>query len=221
LPAGGNNGYNGSMEKRKRRAASWTACKRAMATWPRAGVIALVHELYKLGGENRRFLHARLLEDLPGDYHIEEARRAIAKMTTPAAVYNGRFKHADLKRVVDQYAKASDDPVGVAMLLIGDLDASLATFAQVGDFEPIVDHVYASINRLHKCLESLEPERVRPLVEELAKVSSRWANQFGWGMSDELEGLAHEWMERTKIAAAPPPERPPGRARASDDWPES
>jgi len=193
------------MAKRKQRVASWAACKRAMADWPRPGVVALVKELYDLSDDNRRFLHTRLLTNLT-DYNIEDARRAVQKLVTPTVVFNDRFRHADLKRVVDQYFKATGNPAGVASVLVADVDASLHTFREVGDFEPLVDHVYASMARLHKSLEQLDPETARPIVEELEKVANRYSGEFGWGMSDELEGLATEWADRMK--AAPPPTAP-------------
>jgi hypothetical protein len=43
----------------KKSAKSWSACKQVIQQWPRPGVIALIHELYRLSEENRNFLHAR------------------------------------------------------------------------------------------------------------------------------------------------------------------
>jgi hypothetical protein len=193
------------MPRRKQRVASWAACKHAIADWPRPGVVGLVKELYELSDDNRRFLHARLLSNLT-DYNVEDARRAVAKRVTPSAVFNGRFRHSDLKRVVDEYEKATRNLAGVASVLVADLDASLQTFRQVGDFEPIVDHAYASMQRLHQALEKLDPDTARPIVEELAKVANRYSGQFGYGVSDELDGLAAEWADRMKAA---PPSAPP------------
>ena len=175
-----------------------------IAGWPRPGVVALIRELYELSEENRRFLHTRLLDQL-AESNLEQARREIKKLVNPSAVFNGRFRHADVKRVIDQYAKPGADPVGVAHLLVSDIDASCTTFAEVGDFEPIVDHAYASMRRLHRLLEGIEPAAARPVVEALDLVASRWADRFGYGLSDELAGLADEWRER--LGAAP---RPPG-----------
>jgi hypothetical protein len=70
---------------------------------------------------------------------------------------------------------------------------------EVGDFEEIVDHIYASMNRLHKTLEGLEPEEARPMVQALDLVASRWSGQFGYGLSDELDGMAAEWLDRLGI----------------------
>jgi hypothetical protein len=183
------------MERRKRKAASWAACKRVVAGWPKPGVVALVQELYKLSDDNRRFLHTRLLEQL-GEYNLEEARRKIEKLVSPSVVYNNAFRHSEIKRVVDQYEKASGDPAGVAGLVVADIESSCETFAVVGDVEEIVDHVYASMNRLHKTLEKLDAAEARPVVGELALVASHWSGRFGYGLSDELEGLAAEWLRR-------------------------
>ena len=152
--------------------------------------------LYDLSDDNRRFLHARLLENL-ADSNLEDARRKVGRLINTSTVFNNRFRHGDVKRVVDQYARATGDDAGVARLLLADLEASLETISQVGDYEPIVDHAYASMERLHKTLERLAGDAARPLLEELARVAApRFSDQFGWGLSDELDGLAAEWEER-------------------------
>jgi hypothetical protein len=187
------------MAKRTQKAASWAACKKVVAAWPRPGVVALVRELYQLSEENRRFLHTRLLDQL-ADHNLEEARRKIERLVSPSVVYDDSFRHSHVKRVIDQYAKASGDLAGVAGLLVTDIDTSCETFASVGDFEEIVDHAYASMNRLQKTLEGLDPEDARPVVQALGLVASRWSGQFGYGLSDELDGMAAKWLERLGIA---------------------
>ena len=187
------------MAKRTKRAATWAACKKVIAGWPRPGVVALVQELYQLSEENRRFLHTRLLDQL-GEFNLEEARREIKRLVSPSIVYKNAFRHSDLKRVVDQYAKAGGDAAGVAGLLVADIDASCETFEIVGDAPEIADHVYASMERLHKTLETLDPAEARPVVGALSLVASRWFDRFGYGVSDELDGLAVEWRDRLGIA---------------------
>lgn len=194
--------YNPPMPPKKQRAASWAACKQVIAKWPRPGVVALVKELYELSDANRRFLHGRLLENL-SDSNREDAYRAMAKLLNADAVLRDRFRHIDVKRVVDQYHKATGDDAGVATLLVADLDATCRVFAEVGDFEPLVDHAYASMERLHKTLERLESDAARPIVEKLSHVAERWDGQFGYGLSDELAGLAAEWQERLKARNTP------------------
>ena len=190
------------MPPRKQRAASWATCKQVIAKWPRPGVVALVKELYDLSDTNRRFLHGRLLEHL-SDVNRHEAREAIRKLITADAVFRDRFRHGDVKRVVDQYFKATGDDAGVADLLVADLDATCRAFDEVGGDEPLVDHAYASIERLHKALEGLAPDVARPVVDALSKVAEHWAGQFGYGLSDELEGLAAEWQDRLKPRDTP------------------
>jgi hypothetical protein len=99
------------MAKRRTRAASWAACKKAIAGWPRAGIVALIQELYHLSEENRRFLHTRLLDQL-GEFNLEEVRKKITKLVSPSAVFDDSFRHSDVKRVIDQYGKASGDSAG-------------------------------------------------------------------------------------------------------------
>jgi len=188
------------MAKSRKQSVGWGACKAAMRDWPRPGVIALVKELYDLSDENRRFLHARLLPD-KSEQTVEQTKAKLKRMLSAQSVFNNHFQHAQVKRLIDQYAKASDDPAAVADLLITDLEAGFATFSQVGDFEPMVDHLYATLERLDKCLETLPREpALTAFVLRLNDLAAKWGAEFGYGISDELSGFAADWDEKVRGA---------------------
>ena len=192
---------NGAMAKRKSAATSWAACKAMLTERPAPALIALIHELYNASDENRRFLHARLLPEAAGQT-LAEAERALKRLVSTAAVWNGSFRHADAKRVVDQFAKAADDPALVADLLLADLEMSFQTFSEVGDFEPIVDHLYSSLRRLDKTLVRLPPASLVSRASRLNRIAERWGAEFGYGISDEVTAFAYEWNERAARAAS-------------------
>jgi hypothetical protein len=179
-------------EKKKRRALSWAACKQAMRDWPRAGVIGLVQEMYQLSAENRQFLHARLIHDEP-EATREDIAKQMRRMISPSAVFNNKFRHGELKRLVDRYEKATGNPAGVAELLLIDAEYSFETFAEVGDFEKIVDHLYVVLDRLNKTMSKMPVEERGALVERLARLAERWGSEFGYGISDYLVQVAEEW----------------------------
>jgi hypothetical protein len=161
--------------------------------------VALLQELYQLSDENRTFLHSRLLPNLRRET-IDAIKSKLATLTSQKTVFAGRFSHVAIKRLVDQYHKAADDPAGVAELLIADIDFTLATFNSIGgDDEAMVDHAYACRERRHTTLQSLKPDLRPPLCRELHKLGSRWQNKFGYGISDELWDMAVHWE---KIAAS-------------------
>jgi hypothetical protein len=188
---------NGFMAKSRKSSIGWGACKAAMRDWPRPGVLALVKELYDLSDENRRFLHARLLPD-QSEQTLDQTKQKLKRMLSVEAVFGDRFQHGQIKRLIDQYAKATDDPGALADLLITDLEAGFATFSQVGDFEPMVDHLYATLERLDKCLETLPRETLTVLVPRLTDLAAKWGAEFGYGISDELSGFAADWDERVR-----------------------
>jgi hypothetical protein len=157
-----------------------------------------VQEIYRLSDENRRFLHARLLPDRAAR-SLDAAEKIIRRFIAPSPIFNGQFRHAEIKRVIDQFEKATDDPAAVAELLLTDLSASLESFSQVGDFEPLVDHIYATLNRLEKALTAIvsnTPQAIHPPVERLSVLGRKWGAAFGWGVSDELSGMADAWEQR-------------------------
>jgi hypothetical protein len=183
------------MAKRKRNSTSWAACKAAIKNWPAPGLRELIHELYQLSDDNRRFPHGRLLPQAAAQT-LGEATAALKRLTSVSSVWNDEFRHADAKRVVDQFAKATDDKAAVAQLLLADLEMSFKTFSEVGDFEPMVDHLYASLNRLDKLLSAVPAATLPPLVQRLVDIAARWGADFGYGISDELSGVAADWRQR-------------------------
>lgn len=183
------------MARRKPAATSWANCKAAVKDWPQARLIALLHELYTASEENRRFLHARLLPQ-KAEVTLAEAERALKRLLSVSAAFDGRFRHADAKRVVDQFEKATGDPALVADLLLSDLEMSYRTFSETGDFEPMVNHIYATLNRLDKTLARLPPGFLLSRASRLNRLAERWEGKFGYGLSDELADFAAVWNER-------------------------
>ena len=184
------------MKPRKLRSElGWNQCKEVLKSWPQRGVVALVQELYRLSDENRRFLHGRLLPQRAA-MNLDATAKVLRRMLSVSAVFNNEFRHIKAKRVVDQFEKSAGDPAAVAELLLIDLATTLETFSQVGDCEPLVDHAYATMRRLEKRLVALDASQAQPLVETLSQISDRWSGQFGYGLSDELEGMAAEFVSR-------------------------
>ena len=204
------------MAKRTKNPGGWAACKRTLADWPLTGVVNLLRELHDLSPENRAFLQARLLPGEAAGDAAAAVERRLGGMITRSAVHHGRFRHADLKRIVDQFEKGTDDPALVARVLVSDLEASCQTFDDVGDFTPLADHLLAVTYRLHKLLPTVPPARLPPLVERVATLASTYARSFGYGVSDELMDLAKVWTAR----AADAPAASPGHEDAAPPRPE-
>lgn len=166
-----------------------------MKEWPAPGLASLVHELYKLSEENRRFLHARLLAKASAET-LASTKRQLERLLSRSAVLNGRFRHVEIKRLIDQYAKATDDPTAMADLLVTDLEMAFATFREVGDFEPIVDHLYSTLHRLDKIIPEIPTNPLELLVHRINELAARWGASFGYGISDELVAFASELRQR-------------------------
>jgi len=184
------------MTERKRRSMSWSACKEAMAGWPAPGLVDLIHELYALNPENRRFLHSRLRPEAAKE-NLNQAIDAVKKILNSAGEPGGRFSQAAIKRVVDQFAKASGNPAAVAALLITDLEIALPILRAIGDYEPLIDNLYSTLRRLDKLLSSLPIEIAAHFVPRISQLALTWNNTFGYGISDELGEFAREWQART------------------------
>lgn len=90
---------------------NWSAFKAVLNDWPAPQLRDLLHELYKLNEENHRFIHARLV---PSQASVEVSRSELKRILSASSVYNGKFHHADAKRIIDQYAKATNNRHAVA-----------------------------------------------------------------------------------------------------------
>jgi hypothetical protein len=176
---------------------SWPACKKAMAGWSAPGLVDLIRELYALNPENRRFLHSRLRPEAAKE-NLDQTIAEVKRILKSAGEPGGRFSQAAVKRVVDQFAKASGNHAAVADLLIADLEIALPTLWAIGDYEPLVDNVYSTMRRLDKLLSDLPIEIVAGFVPRISQLALTWNGKFGYGISDELGEFAREWRARTE-----------------------
>lgn len=209
------------MEKKKQKnAATWSACKAVLNDWPAPGVVALLQELYQLSDENRTFLHGRLLPSNRQQI-LDGIKQKLKSLVSQSNVFANRFSHSGMKKLVDQYQKATGDIAGAAELLIADIDYTLTTFDSFGGGdEKMVDHVYACMERVEKALESLAPELLPPVVDQLYEVGRRWRDRLGWGLSDELWGQADSWEKKVAATPQPPPAEKHVSKDTNDDWPQ-
>ncbi|MBA3272325.1 MAG: hypothetical protein H0T11_00435 [Chthoniobacterales bacterium] len=117
------------------------------------------------------------------------------QLLRPSKVLSNDVKHIELKRLVDRFAKAVDDPTLVVELLLTDINASCVVFDMYGGWSEMADHIYASIVRAHELLQSIDVTQLGPLVENLSGIARRWPD-FGWGVSDELADVACYWSQK-------------------------
>ncbi len=183
------------MATRKTNPTTWAACKAAVKNWPAAGVTALLRELYELSNENRQFLHARLLAEA-STKTLEDAKARLAKIVSTGTLFRNQFRHSDAKRLVDQYEKATDDPVAIAELLLLDIELSFSIMEEVGDCEELVDHSFAVIGRMHEVFEKVPAARLTEFAERASTTAEAYSASFGYGISDEYCDFAAKWRER-------------------------
>jgi hypothetical protein len=124
---------------------------------------------------------------------LDAAKRKLRQALAPGAIMKGGFSGREMKRVIDQYAKATDDAGAVADLLMTDLEASIAAFSDVGDFPRLVDHIYATLDHLDRVLPRLPAPAADPILSRATALARRWENKFGYGISDELVAYAANW----------------------------
>ena len=185
-----------------KKSSSWSPCKKAIAGWPRPGLVALLKELHDLSDANRRFLEARLIvQDEEAAVHaaakeisgLLNVRNPMRFELDPRAVY----------RIVDQFRKATNSSVGQARLLITAIESGFLAFAALGDDEATVNMLFVLCDRLNKVLESLQQVDLSQLLERLQAVADRFSGEFGYGISDEFDAVVAIWCEKSGVAWKP------------------
>lgn len=179
----------------KKKSGSWPQCRKVLSEWPQAMVLALIEELYKLGDDNRRFLHTRLLPS-GAEQSLDETKAKLERMLSVSALYNNRFRHIEVKRFLEAFAKSAGDPYPVADLLITDLECGFEALGYVGDHEPMVNHLFSIMNMLGNYLSPLDGDPLARCVERLKALADNWGSSFGYGLSDEVVSLAIEWSDQ-------------------------
>ncbi len=69
---------------------------------------------------------------------------------------------------------------------------------ELGDFEAMVDHLYAALARLNGLLPDLPIESVVKMSPRLQSMGEAWGRSFGYGISDELNDFISAWMRRAE-----------------------
>jgi hypothetical protein len=95
--------------KPKKVSASWSDLKSMIADVDRAGLFALVHDLYAASKDNQVFLHARfdLGNDVLGPY-----KASIDRWLWPDVYANQGTSVARAKKAIADYKKAARGPKG-------------------------------------------------------------------------------------------------------------
>ena len=171
----------------------WSETKARLRAFDRADLLALVGELYGASGENRRFLHARLLGS---GSEIERYRRLITDAVYPDPFRKRPIRVGEAKRLIREYSRATDDATGTIDLRLTFIEAGTEQAADLGYGE---DSYFASLastlDDVEKRIGDLPPLVQQEVSERLTRIAKR-AAVIGWGYGDYTSDVAARLFKR-------------------------
>jgi hypothetical protein len=194
------------MTKKKKEAptqtkTTWTTLKKQLATFDEAGLIQLIHDLYKANDFNKAFMKTRLFpEDLTTSEEVLKLKKRVFRLMSPNWDSGwGEYKDPDYtgaRRIIRDYKKTGDT-LGTLDLMLTFVEGGNTLTVKYGDIDSrYYDNLCGMLGKFtdelltHSDLISFFAERLEALYE-----SSR---EIGWGYSDYIHDVLKELKLDTK-----------------------
>ncbi len=178
-------GQRGAVTRSNKR--GWSEIKAHLRTLDHRSLLALVGDLYRASEDNRRFLHARLLEPKT---ELSEHRRLISAAVFPDPFSRRPIRIGEAKRLIREYNLATGDAGRTVDLMLTMVEAGTEQAVDLGYGD---DKYFASletaIDGAVKLLADLPAESRREATERLVRIANRAAD-IGWGYGDYVCEIA-------------------------------
>jgi hypothetical protein len=159
----------------------WAAVRKKLDAFDRAGLLALVHDLYDANASNRRFLEARLLSSSTS---LERYRRLVADAVYPDPFSRQQVSVRDATATITEYRRSTGDLAGTVDLMLKFLEAGTEQAADLGYGD---DSYFAALERkldaIAKSWSDLSQDARKNAAKRLDWVRTR-AQNIGWGYGD-------------------------------------
>lgn len=175
--------------KSKKASVSWSDVKARIADVNRAGLLALVHDLYAASKDNQVFLHARfgLGDDVLGPY-----KASIDRWLWPDAYRNQDTSVAKAKKAIADYKKAGARPDGLAELMVFYCERGSGFSHDIGlQDEGYFDALVRMFEQALKAIADL-PNSQRPALWSRLEAVRRISQSVGYGVGEDMDRLLAE-----------------------------
>lgn len=177
--------------KPARKPGGWTAARQHLATWDKAGLLALVKDLYDSAPGNRDFIHARCDAETGSGEVLETYRIKIVEQFFPKRGF-GKLKLGDARKAIRDYRKATGNVRGTAELLMTYVENGVSFTHEYGDIdERFYNSVESALGELAELLRGEARELYPQLRDRMAKVE-QMSDGIGWGFHDYIAGAVGE-----------------------------
>jgi hypothetical protein len=184
------------MAKRKPEVkVSWKDVKSTLVSRETKELLGLIQDLYALSDENKRFIDTRC--GLGGS--LKPFEDQIESCMFPDVLANDDVDISGAKRVISQYRKATDDPIGTLDLMIFFVECGTRFTLNYGDmWEEFYGSLESMFGRAVKLLETMDKRTVRTFLPRLEQLVWDTAD-IGWGYHDGLKAILSEAFPDAEI----------------------
>jgi len=172
--------------KKVRKAPIWGDVKTKLADFDRAGLLALLQDMYGASKDNQAFLHARF--GLGADI-LKPYKTTISRWLWPDISRNQDTSISKAKKAIADYKKAVGRPEDLAELMTYYCEQAVGFSNEVGlADEGYFDSLVRMFAQVLKLAMSLPVEERGTLLGRLDQVR-RVSHNFGYGVGDEMDDL--------------------------------
>lgn len=165
---------------------SWSDVKAQLAVCDRAGLLALVQDLYSASKDNQAFLHARLSL---GDDVLVPYKATIDRWLWPDLFKNQDTSVAKAKKAIADYKKAAGTAEGLAELMVFYCERASGFSGDVGmDDESYLSALARMFEQAMKAVMALPEAQRAGLWARLEQVYDR-GRDIGYGVGDHIHAV--------------------------------
>ncbi len=180
-----------AAKKKPKTRPSWSDVKTKLSEFDRAGLLALVQDLYALNQTNRSFLHARFSL---GANALDAYKKRIRDALFPD--WNKPVRVADAKRTIAEYRKAIDQSDGLLELHVFWCETASGFAMEFGYAdERYFDALLRQFEAALRALGSVSAATRQSAITRLTGVRDR--TDVGYGVQDDMNRL----LERASLAS--------------------
>ena len=167
----------------------WTDVKAKLADFDRAGLFALVQDLYAASKDTQAFLHTRLHL---GDDVLKPYKATIDRWLWPDVFKNQDTSVAKAKKAVADYKKALGTPEGLAELMVFYCEQASGLSRDVGlQDEGYLDALVRMFGQALKAIAN-SPQAQRPTLWARLDAVRHASHDIGYGVGEDMDNLLAE-----------------------------
>ena len=165
---------------------TWTDVKSKLASFDRAGLLSLLHDLYAANKDNQAFLHARFGL---GEDALDPYKKTLERWLWPDVFRKQDTSVVNAKQAISNYKKAVGEASGLAELMVTYCELATGySRAIVHDDESYFDALVRMFEQALKIASTL-PDSGRNALYGRLDQARGMSQAFGYGVGDDMDSL--------------------------------